>query len=42
MSKRILKEQMLQGSYLAPNVELFEVKTEKGFAESFSKEEEEF
>ena len=31
-----------QGVYQTPSVELLEVKTEKGFAESFSKEEEEF
>lgn len=42
MLKRILKEKVLQGNYLAPSVELLEVKTEKGFAESFSKEEDEF
>lgn len=31
-----------QGVYQTPSIDLFEVKPEKGFAESFSKEEEEF
>lgn len=32
----------MQGIYLAPTVELIEVKTERGFADSMIKEEEEF
>lgn len=32
----------VQGAYQSPSVELIEVKTEKGFADSFTKEEEEF
>ena len=32
----------VQGTYQAPSVELIEVETEKGFAVSFTKEEEEF
>lgn len=41
MFKNILRGDLLD-RYFAPSVELLEIKTEKGFAESFSKEEEEF
>ena len=36
------EREVLQDNYLAPSIELLEVQTEKGFAESFSKEEEDF
>lgn len=39
---KTLLESGMQGIYLAPTVELIEVKTEKGFADSMIKEEEEF
>ena len=41
MSKEILWGGV-QGAYQSPSVELIEVKTEKGFAVSFTKEEEDF
>ena len=41
MSKKNLWGEV-RGIYQTPQVELFEVQTEKGFANSFVKEEEEF
>ena len=42
MLKKFLGGGRAQGAYRTPSVELFEVKPEKGFAESFTKEEEDF
>ncbi len=42
MLKKFLGGGNSTNSYSAPNVEICEVKTEKGFAYSFEKEEEDF